>query len=119
MQILSPGAFQTRDGETITIVTKAAGTLSLITASIYNGVTVPVTQGKPIVIKLDKSKANHGSFVPNAKSTDLTLLFTFSGANGGRYDLTTTGDPGGDSYPDFVDQAGNTPEKTTYTFHIV
>jgi hypothetical protein len=119
MQIISPGVFRAQDKETITIDTKATGTLSLINASIYGGTKVPVTTGKPIVIKLDKSKANHGSFVPNAKSTDLTLLFSFSGDNGGRYDLTTTGDPGGDSFPDFVDQAGNTPETTTYTFHIV
>ena len=119
MKKLSPGVFQVVDQETVSIDVKATGTLSLVRGNSNADGEIPVTAGQPITIKMDKSKAPGGSFIPNARSTDVTLGFTFSNDSGGRYDLTLTGSSGGGGFTDFVEQAGTTLEATTYTFHIV
>jgi hypothetical protein len=68
---------------------------------------------------MDKSKANGESNFPNAKSTNMTLLFSFTTNQGGRYDWTMTGSGGGDTFTAFTAQAGKLPKAVTYTFHIV
>lgn len=118
MKIKSPGVFEVKDGEVIKIDVRATGTLFGVNHSI-NGAGAPLQQGQPLQLRMDKSAAQGASFIPNARSTDVLLLFNFSGDSGGRYDLTVTGDPGGDSFPDFAKQAGKLPKSTTYTFHIV
>jgi hypothetical protein len=120
MQIKSPGVFQVKDGEVITIDVKSTGTPTLfgVNYSIFGGGS-PLQEGQPLKLTMDKSKAQGNSTIPNAKSTPLTLLFSFSSNSGGKYDWTVTGDVPGDSFPDFTRQAGNTPKATTYTFHIV
>ena len=118
MEVISTGAFKVRDGELITLNVTSSGTLFGVNFSLFGG-GAPLTEGQPLQVRMDKSKATGNSVVPNATSTPLTLLFSFSGNSGGRYDWTVTGDPGGASFPDFVRQAGATPKATTYTFHIV
>ena len=120
MQKKSPTAFQVRDKEVITINVKSTGTPTLfgVNFSIF-GAGTPLKEGQPLQITMDKQKATGNSTIPNAKSTPLTLLFSFTSANGGKYDLTMSGDPGGDTFTDFTRQAGSTPKSITYTFHIV
>lgn len=120
MQVLSPGVFQVRDGEFVTIDVSATGAQTLfgVNYSIFGG-GKPIQEGQPAQIKMDKSKAQDSSFIPGARATDLTLLFSFNSSSGGRYDLTVTGDSGGDSYDDFANQHGIIPAHIPYTFHIV
>ena len=120
MQSIAPGVFQVTNGETITIDAKSTGSQTLfgVTYSIFGGGS-PVKEGQPIKITMDKTKAQGGSTVPNAKSTNLTLVFSFTSNSGGRYEWTMTGSGGGDPFDDFTDQAGKTPNTIFYTFHIV
>lgn len=117
MKVLSSGAFQVTDGEVITIDVKSTGTLFGVNFSLFGGGS-PLTEGQPLEVTMDKSKAKGNSTIPDAKSTRLTLLFSFSGNSGGRYDLTVKG-TGDESFSDFTQQAGNTPKAITYVFHIV
>ena len=117
MKVLATGAFQVTDGEEITIDVKATGTLFGVNFSL-SGIGSPLTKGQPLKVTFDKSQATRKSKIPNAKAAKLTLLFSFSGNNGGRYDLTVAGS-GNESFPDFVQQAGNTPMSVDYVFHIV
>lgn len=120
MQKKSPTAFQVRDKEVITINVKSTGAATLfgVNHSIFGG-GAPLQEGQPLQITMDKQKAQGDSTISNAKSTQLTLLFSFTSTSGGKYDLTMTGDPGGDTFTDFTRQAGSTPKAITYTFHIV
>jgi hypothetical protein len=120
MVTLTPGVFQVNDGEIVTIDVRSTGapTLFGVNFSIFGGGT-PLNEGQPLQIRMDKSRATGGSNIPNAKSTPLVLLFSFSSNNGGRYDWTVTGSNGGAPFQDFVRQAGSTAEAATYTFHIV
>jgi len=120
MQILSPGVFKVSDGEVVTVDVKSTGAATLfgVNHSIF-GAGTPLTAGQPLKITMDKSKATGTSFVPNAKSANLTLLFSFTSSSGGRYDLTTSGSDGGPAFPDQANQTGNTPEAIPYIFHIV
>ena len=118
MKVLSSGAFQAADGEIITITVRSSGTLFGVNFSIF-GSGSPLTAGQPLTVTMNKSKARGNSTVPNAKAARMTLLFSFSGSSGGRYDLTVTGNSGNESFPDFVRQAGNLPKAITYVFHIV
>jgi hypothetical protein len=120
MQIKAPGAFQVRDGEILTIEVRSTGAQTLfgVNYSIFGG-GAPIQEGQPLKLTMDKSKAQGNSTIPGAKSTPLTLLFSFSSTNGGKYDLKVSGDPGGDSYPDLAQQAGKGPKAITYTLHIV
>lgn len=121
MKKLAAGAFQVKDGEVITVEVKSTGTTTLfgVNFSIFGGGS-PLTEGEPLEVTMDKSKAQGNSTVPNAKSTPMTLLFSFTSSNGGKYGLTMTGsEAGGDTYNDFANQAGNSPKAITYTFHIV
>ncbi|HKO60474.1 MAG TPA: hypothetical protein VJV03_04885 [Pyrinomonadaceae bacterium] len=120
MQKKSPTAFQVRDKEVITINVKSTGTATLfgVNYSIF-GAGTPLKEGQPLQITMDKQKAQGNSTIPNAKSTPLTLLFSFTSATGGKYELTMTGDAGGDSITDSTRQAGSSPKAILYTFHIV
>lgn len=120
MDIITPGIFRVSDGERITIDVSSTGapTLFGVNFSLFGG-GMPVNEGQPLQLTMDKSRATGNSNVPNARSTPLTLLFSFSSNNDGRYDLTMTGSNGGDLFRDFIRQAGSTAEATTYTFHIV
>ena len=119
MIIIQPGFFRVTDGEVITFDIRSTGapTLFGVNFSVF-GSGSPVPQGQPLRVTMDKSRANGSSNIPNARSTTLTLLFSFSTNNGGRYDWTVTGSGGG-SFDDFARQAGSGPEAVTYTFHIV
>ena len=120
MNTLSPGIFQVSDGEVITIDVRSTGapTLFGVNFSMF-GAGMPLNEGQPLQLTMDKSRATGASNVPNAKSTPLTLLYSFSSNDGGRYDLTMTGSNGGAPFKDFIGQAGSTAEASTYTFHIV
>ncbi len=120
MQTKSPGIFQVRDGEVITIDVKSTGAQTLfgVNYSVFGGGS-PVIEGQPIKVTMDKSKAQGNSSIPGAKSTPLTLVFSFSSNSGGKYDLKVSGDAGGDTYTDFTQQAGKGPKAITYIFHIV
>lgn len=120
MKSIAPGVFQVTNGETITIDAKSTGSQTLfgVTYSIFGGGS-PVKAGEPIKIVMDKSKAQGGSTVPDAKSTNLTLVFSFTSASDGKYEWTMSGSGGGEPFSDFADQAGTTPSTTFYTFHIV
>jgi hypothetical protein len=120
MNTIQPGFFRVTDGEVITFDIKSTGAPLLFGVN-FSGFDRggPVTEGQPLTVTMDKSKANDNSNIPNAKSTTLTLLFSFSTNNGGRYDWTVTGSGGGDRFDDFARQAGSGPEAVTYTFHIV
>ena len=120
MDTLSPGIFRVSNGEVVTIDVRSTGapTLFGVNFSMFGSGT-PVNQGQPLQLTMDKSRATGNSNIPNARSTPLTLLYSFSSNNGGRYDLTMTGSNGGAPFQDFIRQAGSTAEASTYTFHIV
>ena len=120
MNTISPGFFRVSDGEVITIQVSSTGapTQFGVNHSIFGGGT-QMKEGHPLQVTMDKSQANGTSNIPNAKSTTLTLLFSFTSNSGGRYDLTMTGSGGGDTFQDFASQAGATPKAVKYTFHIV
>ena len=115
-----PGFFKVADGEEITIDVSSTGapTLFGVNFSIF-GKGAPLKEGTPLTVTMDKSKAKGSSTVPNAKSTTLTLLFSFTSKKDGKYEWTVTGSEGGDPFPDFVRQAGSGPKAVTYTFHII
>ena len=115
MEKISSG-FKVVDGEEITIDVRVSGSEFLVVRS---GGNAPLTEGQPLTLTMDKSQATGASSVTNAKSTTVTLLFSFSGDSGGRYDWTVTGSEGGDSFSAFVEQAGEGPEAVRFRFHIV
>ena len=119
MQTLDTGIFQVQDGETVSIDVRSTGTSTLfgVNCSI-DGQAIPVVQGQPIRIHFDKSQAHGPSFIANAKSTNVTLLFSFTSQSGGKYELTFSGDGGGTA-SGIAEQVGNTPQAIVYTFHIV
>jgi len=120
MQILSPGVFQVADKEVITIDVQSTGATTLFGVNYsLNGSGAPLTAGQPLKLTMDKTKANGTSFVPNAKSAELTLLFSFSSTSGGRYDVKISGSGGGPAFNTHANQAGNTPEAIGCIFHIV
>jgi hypothetical protein len=120
MNTIAPGVFSVNDQEQITIDVRSSGapTLFGVNFSIFGG-GAPLQQNVPLVVVMDKKKAMGNSNIPNAKSTTLALLFSFTSNSGGSYDVTTTGSAGGTPFPDFVRQAGSTPDAIIYTFHII
>ena len=118
METIKAGHFKVSDGEVMTIDIRATGTEFLVNHSKPGGGT-PLKKGKPLTLTMDKSKATGTSKIANAKSTTVTLLFSFSGKKDGRYDWTVTGSEGGEPFEDFVDQAGESAESVTLRFHIV
>jgi hypothetical protein len=119
MQVLGTGVFQVQDGETVSFDARSTGASTLfgVTCSL-NGQTIPVVEGQPTRIRLDKSQANGGSFLPGGKSTNVTLQFSFTSQSGGRYDISLSGDAGGGSDSSFAEQVGNLPAVIVYLFHI-
>ncbi|MCA1579291.1 MAG: hypothetical protein LC794_18235 [Acidobacteria bacterium] len=119
MHTIQPGFFRVTDGEVITFDIRSTGapTLFGVNFSIF-GTGSPIPEGQLLHVTMDKSRATGSSNISNARSTTLTLLFSFSSNNGGRYDWTVTGSEGG-TFDDFARQAGSGPESVTYTFHIV
>ena len=119
METIKRGFFRVRDGEEITfkISSKGAQTRFLVNCSVFDDDLI-VQEGQSLKVRMDKSKAHGESNIPNAKSTTLTLLFTFDSNQGGRYEWTMIGE-GGDPFDAFTDQAGSMPKAVTYTFHIV
>jgi hypothetical protein len=119
MQTLGMGVFRVQDGETVSFDARSTGASTLfgVTASL-SGQTIPVVAGQPIRVRLDKSQAQDPSFIPGAKSTNVTLMFSFTSESGGRYDITLSGDAGGDSDSSAAEQVGNLPQAIVYIFHI-
>ena len=120
METITPGIFKVGDEEVITIDVRSTGapTLFGVNFSIFGG-GMPLNEGQPLHLTMDKAQATGNSNIPNARSAPLTLLFSFSSNSDGRYDLTMRGSEGGDTFRDFIRQTGSTAEATTYTFHIV
>ena len=118
METLSTGIFKVSDGEVIEIDVRATGTVFLVNHAKPGG-GAPLKQGQPLRLTMDASQATGKSSIENAKSTTVTLLFSFSGDSGGRYDWTVTGSEGGEPFDSFVEQAGEGPESVRYRFHIV
>lgn len=120
METIKRGLFKVTDGEEITINIRSTGTKTLfgVNCAVFDEDLI-VSEGQPLKVTMDKSLATGESNFPNAKSTLLTLLFSFTSNQGGRYDWTMTGSEGGDPFTAFTKQAGKTPKAVTYTFHIV
>ena len=121
MQILSPGVFRVTDGETVIVDVRATGnqTQFLVNYAIFDGTEGNrIHEGEPARIVMTKARATGPSTIPNARTTVLTLTFTFNSISGGSYELTVSGD-GPQTHPDFADQHGNIPAVIPYTFHIV
>ena len=118
METISSGIFRVVDGEVITIDVRKTGTIFLVNHATPGG-GGPLTEGQPLRLTMDKSQATGNSNISNAKSTTVTLLFSFSSDSGGRYDWTVAGSEGGDTFPAHVKQAGEGPESVRYRFHIV
>ena len=120
MQTIKRGLFKVTDGEEITINIRSTGAKTLfgVNCAVFDEDLI-VPEGQPLKVTMDKSRASGESNFPNAKSTNLTLLFSFSTNQGGRYDWTMTGSEGGDTFTAFAKQSGKTPKAVTYTFHIV
>lgn len=120
MDTISPGIFAVSDGEVITINIRSTGapTLFGVNFSIFDG-GMPVNEGQPLQVTMNKDLATGNSHIPNARSTPLSLLFSFSSNSNGRYEWTIRGSKGDKAFRDFIRQTGSTAEATTYTFHIV
>ena len=121
MQILDDGIFQVRDGEVVTINIESTGaeTLFGVVFSIFaEAEEGRVTEGRPLRLRMDRSRAEGDSDIPNARSTVLALTFSFTSLSGGRYDLTVRGRTAAPAYSDFALQAGRGPTQIPYTFHI-
>ena len=119
MEIIATGTFKVQDGETVSFDPRSTGAQTLFGVTCaQDGNTVPVVEGQPIRIRFDKSQATGASFIPNAKSTNVVLGFSFTSVSGGRYDVTITGDAGGTA-TSFANQVGNTMQSIVFVFHIV
>jgi hypothetical protein len=118
MRIIQPGFFRVTDGEVITFDIRSTGAPTLFGVNFSMlGTGFPIREGEPLIVRMEKNRATGSSNIPNARSTTVTLLFSFSSNNGGRYDWTVTGSEGG-QFDDFARQAGSGPDAVTYTFHI-
>lgn len=120
MIVLDRGVFQVNDGEVVSIDVRATGAQTLfgVNFRIFDEDGL-IQEQEPTLITMDKSQAHDPSFIQGARATDLSLLFNFNSNSGGRYDLTTTGDAGGESFDDFANQHSIMPAHILYTFHIV
>ena len=120
MQILSPGVFQVADKEVVTVEVQSIGAPTLFGVNFaINGIGAPLTAGQPLKLTMNKSKATGTSFVPNGKSSEFTLLFSFSSSSGGKYGVKISGSGGGPTFNTEASQVGNTPEAIACIFHIV
>jgi hypothetical protein len=121
MRRLPSGAFLADDGEILTLDIASTGAQTLFGVNFsLGGSGSAIPQGQPFQITLDKSKATGGSDIPGARSTVLTLTFSFSSKQGGRYEYTMSGDPAGDPPLNRrAVQAGKLPTVNTFIFHIV
>lgn len=120
METIKRGLFKVTDGEEITIDVRSTGAKTLfgVNCAVFREDLI-VREGQPLTVRMDKSQATGESKFPNARSTRLTLLFSFSTNQGARYDWTVTGSQGGDPFTAFAEQDGKTPKSVTYVFHIV
>jgi hypothetical protein len=119
MQQLSPGTFQGNDGEVITIDVQSTGapTQFGVRAS-RDSQPLPIN-GHTITFALNKNAAPGSSFLPNAKSSVVTLAFAFTSQSGGKYEASISGSAGGGVFKVFANQVGNMPEAVNLVFHIV
>ena len=120
MEKLSTGVFKVVDGEKVTFDVSASGTLFGVSHRVSGGGGGPLTQGQPLTLTMNKEEADGVSEdVPNARTTVVTLTFSFSNKKDGRYDWTITGSDGGEPDSDFTRQAGAGPRIIRFLFHIV
>lgn len=120
MKELPSGAYQAKDSEVLTLDIKSTGAVTLFGVNYsLGGSGNSIPEGKPFTITLDKSKATGASDIPNAKSTVLTLSFSFSSQKGGNYHYTITGDPADPSITSDAPQAGALPTMHNFIIHIV
>jgi hypothetical protein len=120
METIKRGLFKVTDGEELTINVRSTGAKTLfgVNCAVFDDDLI-ISEGQPLKVTMDKNRATGESKFENAKSATLTLLFSFTSNQGGRYDWTVTGSEGGDPFPAFAKQTGKTPKSVTYTFHIV
>ena len=120
MQILAPGVFQFADKEVVTVDVQSTGAPTLFGVNFaIEGSGAPLTAGQPLKLTIDKSKATGASFLPTGKSSEFTLLFSFSSSSGGKYVVKISGSGGGPTFNTQASQVGNTPEAIPFIFHIV
>jgi hypothetical protein len=120
MQELPNGAYKAKDGEVLSLDIKSTGAPTLFGVNYsLGGHGSPIPEGKPFPITLKKSDAVGGSDIPGAKSTVLTLAFSFSTPTGGKYHYTITGDAADPPISADATQAGAIPTVDNFIIHIV
>lgn len=120
MQELPNGAYKARDGEVLTLNISSTGASTLFGVNYaLGGAGAPIPEGQPFTITLRKSMATGGSDIPNAKSIVLTLAFSFSSAQGGKYHYTIAGDAADPVISGDATQAGALPTVDNFIIHIV
>lgn len=85
MQTIETCTYLCKKGETITVATQATNTAHGVNFNLY-GVNGAIQQNQPFTFNVDSSKQ---------EPTILTLVFSFSSHNGGRYDVDLKGSAGG------------------------
>lgn len=120
MKELPNGAYRAKDGEVLTLDIKSTGASTLFGANYsLGGSGSPIPEGQPFTITLRKSAASGGSDISNAKSTVLTLSFSYTSPKGGKYHYTITGDPADPPISADAPQAGAAPTVHNLIIHIV
>lgn len=119
MENIGVRTYKVHDGEEVTFNIRSTGNATFFGVN-YSvaGHGFPLKEGEPFVLTMDKSSATGSSSIPNAKRTNVTMLFSFTSSNGGKYDIEITGTPDGRD-EDRVEQDFEDPGSRTYRFHIV
>ncbi|HJT28011.1 MAG TPA: hypothetical protein VJ784_11420 [Pyrinomonadaceae bacterium] len=99
------------DGEQITVGVSATGTKRLVSFTL-NGQTSSLPTTGPAQIRFVLRKVN--------SPVILSMLFTFSESEGGNYDLTASGSPGGQIARHSVTQFSGIPgDSIFFTIHVI
>ena len=108
----NPLDLEGNDGEQITVNVKATGTKRLVSFTL-NGDTSSLPSDGPAPIRFVLHKAKNDPVL-------LTMLFTFSEAEGGNYDLTVSGSAGGQVAHHAVTQFFGIPgDSITFTIDVI
>lgn len=114
------GAYIAKDGEVLSLDIRSTGASTLFGVNYsLGGNGSPIPEGQPFPITLRKSAATGESDIPGARSTVLTLTFSYQSANAGDYHYTITSDAGDPSISADAPQAGATATVHNLIIHIV